>query len=506
MQVLWKNMRESLSSVLPISLIVLFLHFTIAPMPLGTLVLFATGTVLLVLGMGLFSMGSDLAMMSMGELVGAKLMHARNLWLLIIISLIIGVSVTIAEPDLQVLSKQVPAVPDLILIPVVAVGAGIFLVIGLLRILLQFRISWLFILSYAAVFTVAAFTAPDYLAVALDSGGVTTGPITVPFVLALGAGVSAVRGGKSVEEDSFGLCGLVSIGPIIAVVIMGMFFDPSATGFAFETVTSVSSLSQLIGLYLQGLRAFSKEVAIALSPIVIIFGVFQVVSMRLPKRQIIKIVVGLVYTLVGLSIFLTGVNIGFMPAGTLLGGTLASLPYNWILYPLSVLIGFFVVAAEPAVHVLNKQVEDITSGAISQKLMMTGLSFGVGFSLLLAMIRMISGISIWYFALPAYTIAMLLTFFVPQVFTAIAFDSGGVAAGTMAAAFLLPFATGVSETLGGNPLTDAFGIVGLVATLPLISIQVMGVIYKMKLKRAETAESMQVVDEAETRGQVVELR
>jgi hypothetical protein len=203
------------------------------------------------------------------------------------------------------------------------------------------------------------------------------------------------------------------------------------------------------------------------------------------------------------------VNIGFMPAGTVLGGRIAALPYNWILYPLSVLIGFFVVAAEPAVHVLNKQVEEITSGAISQKLMMTGLSFGVGVALLLAMIRMISGISIWVFALPAYLIAMVLTFFVPQVFTAIAFDSGGVASGTMAAAFLLPFATGVSETLGGNPLTDAFGIVGLVATLPLISIQVMGVIYKMKLKRAvaaEAAEAMHVVDTDETSSQVVELK
>lgn len=480
--------KESAQSVLPIGIIVLLLHVTIAPLPLGTLVLFLPGIVLLILGMSAFTLGADMAVMQMGELIGSKLTESRNLWLMVLVSFLLGVALTLAEPDLQVLTRQVPAVPDFVLATTVAFGVGIFLVIAMLRILFQVKISHLFVLLYALVFIVAAFTAPEYMGVAFDSGGVTTGPITVPFILALGAGVSAVRAGRSTEGDSFGLCALCSIGPVLAVLIMGVFYDPTGTGYAFETPATANSIGELVALYAGGLLGFFKEVCLILLPIVVFFGVFQIVRLRLPRSQLIRIGVGLIYILVGLTIFLTGVYIGFMPAGTYLGHAIASLPYNWILVPLGLVIGFFIVAAEPAVHILNKQIEDITSGAISRRIMMFALSIGVGVALVLAMIRVLSGIDIWYFLLPGYAIALLLTFFVPQIFTAIAFDSGGVAAGTMAAAFLLPFALGATDAVGGSMLMDAFGIVGMVAMMPLITVQVIGLIYQIKVRRAKAAE------------------
>jgi len=483
--------KESARSVLPIGIIVLLLHVTIAPLPTGTLVLFVPGIVLLILGMSAFTLGADIAVMPMGELIGSKLTESRNLWLMILISFLLGLALTLAEPDLQVLTRQVPAVPDFVLAATVAFGVGIFLVIAMLRILFQVRISYLFILTYTLIFIVAAFTAPEYMGVGFDSGGVTTGPITVPFILALGAGVSAVRAGRSTEEDSFGLCALCSIGPILAVLIMGAFYDPTGTGYAFETPATANSVGELAALYAAGLVGFFKEVCLILLPVIVFFGAFQIVRLRLPRSQLIRIGVGLVYILVGLTIFLTGVYIGFLPAGTYLGHAIASLPYNWILIPLGLLIGFFIVAAEPAVHILNKQIEDITNGAISRRVMMLALSIGVGIALALAMIRVLTSIDIWYFLLPGYAVALLLTFVVPEIFTAVAFDSGGVAAGTMAAAFLLPFALGATDAVGGPLLLDAFGIIGIVAMMPLITVQVIGLVYQIKVRRAQAAERKQ---------------
>ncbi len=490
-----EKLKESARSILPITVIILLLHFTLAPLPFGTLMLFLPAVVLLILGMSAFTLGADVAVMPMGELIGAKLTESRNLWLMILISFLLGLALTLAEPDLQVLTRQVPAVPAFVLASTVAFGVGIFLVLAMLRILFRVRISYLFILSYALIFIVAAFTAPEYMGVGFDAGGVTTGPITVPFILALGAGVSAVRAGRTTEEDSFGLCALCSIGPILAVLIMGIFFDPTGTGYAFETPATADSIQELVALYAGGLVGFFLEVCLILVPIIVFFGAFQVVNLKLPRGQLVRIGVGLVYILVGLTIFLTGVYIGFMPAGTYLGHAIASLPNNWILIPLGLVIGFFIVAAEPAVHILNKQIEDLTNGAISRRVMMLALSIGVGIALVLAMIRILTSIEIWYFLLPGYAIALLLTFFVPQIFTAIAFDSGGVAAGTMAAAFLLPFALGATDSVGGPLLLDAFGIIGIVAMMPLITVQVIGLVYQIKLRRAKAAERKQAARE-----------
>lgn len=485
---LTEKIWESTRSVFPISAIVFLLHFTIAPMPLGTVALFLSGTVLLILGMSVFTLGADQAMIPIGEHIGSGLTKSRKVWILIVGSFLLGALVTIAEPDLLVLSTQVPSVPDTVMILSVAAGVGLFLVVAMLRILFQIRLAYIFLSMYALVFLLAIFSPNGFLGVAFDAGGVTTGPITVPFILALGTGVSAVRGGKSAEEDSFGLCAVSSIGPVLSMLVLGLFFDPSGTGYAYETPDSVNSIGELISVYTGGFLSFFVEVAAALAPIFVIFLLYQAFKLRLPKTQLIKILIGIVYIVVGLTIFLVGVNIGFMPAGTFLGARIASLPYRWILIPLSMALGFFVVAAEPAVHILNKQVEDVTAGSISRRMMMTGMSLGVSGALALAMIRIMTGISLWYILLPGYILALGLTFFVPDVFTAIAFDSGGVASGTMTAAFLLPFSLGACKALGGDVMNDAFGIVALVAMMPLVTIQIMGLVYKIKLYRSRKAE------------------
>lgn len=488
------KIRESLNSVLPITLTVLILNFTIAPMPFGVRGLFLIGSVFLILGMGLFTLGADLAMMPMGEQIGAQLTKSKNFILLIGVSLAMGIMITIAEPDLQVLANQVASVPNMTLILAVAVGVGIFLVVALLRILFQWRLSYMLIGLYILVFVFGSFVPENYVSVAFDSGGVTTGPITVPFILALGIGISSVRGGKSSHDDSFGLVALCSVGPILAVMIMGMFFDTSSIDAGKSSIETIANLDQLFGQFEIGFPAYFKEVAIALSPIVASFLLFQIFALKLPKTQLIKMAVGVLYTYLGLVLFLTGVNVGFLPAGAYIGEYIGSLPYNWVLIPLGMIMGFFIVSAEPAVHVLNEQVEDISGGAISKAVMLLSLSIGIAISVGLAMLRILFGISIWYIILPGYLIAVTLTFFVPKIFTAIAFDSGGVASGPMTATFLLPFAMGACEAVGGNIFTDAFGVVALVAMTPLITIQTVGLIYRIKVRDTEDEEEEFIED------------
>lgn len=441
---LLEKIKESLSSVLPITIIVIILHYTITPMPKGLFMLFAIGAIMLIFGMGLFTLGADISMMPMGERIGAELTKSRKLWLLIIISFIMGFMITVAEPDLTVLAAQVPSIPDHIIIGTVAVGVGIFLVIAILRIVFQIKLSHMLIFFYVIIFIIAYFTPDNFVPVAFDSGGVTTGPITVPFIMALGLGVASVRGGKSAHDDSFGLVALCSVGPILAVMILGLLYKPSGS-YTDVVIAVVNSLSEAFGAFMHAFPEYFKDVAIALSPIVIAFIVFQIVFLKLPKSQLIKMAIGVIYTYVGLVIFLTGVNIGFLPAGNYIGHALGSLDNNWILIPIGMVMGFFIVAAEPAVHVLNKQVEDVTGGAISKRAMLFSLSSGVAISIGIAMVRILYGISIWYFLVPGYAIALILTFFVEPIFTGIAFDSGGVASGPMTATFMLPFAMGLEK-------------------------------------------------------------
>ena len=477
------KIKEAVSSVLPITCIVFLLSITITPMPVGTMLLFACGAVMLIIGMGLFSLGADMSMMLMGEGIGTMLSMSKKRCLMVCITFVIGFIITIAEPDLTVLAHQVPGIPDNTLIWTVAAGVGFFLVMALLRILFHWNLKYLLMLFYALVFILAYFSMDTFMAVAFDSGGVTTGPITVPFLMALGIGMANVTQ-KHAEEESFGIVALCSIGPILAVLLLGILYEPQGATYTPFEMAYVETSKDVIRIFLTELPHYMWEVSKALLPILCFFLLFQLISSYFYKRAIIKILVGALYTFLGLILFLCGVNVGFMPAGYFIGTQIAALSYNWILIPIGVLIGFFIVKAEPAVHVLTRQVEDISSGTISTKAMLYSLSIGVGISLGIAMLRILSGISIMVFLIPGYLTAIILSFFVPNVFTGIAFDSGGVASGPMTATFLLPFAMGACEQLGGNVLLDAFGIVAMVAMTPLLTIQILGLVMTKHKKTA----------------------
>lgn len=476
-----EKIKESLAAVLPVTAIVILLCITVTPMPLTTLSMFLVGAFLLIIGMGLFTLGADMAMMPIGEKVGVQLTKTNKLGLIALSCFVIGMIITIAEPDLSVLAGQTPGVPDMVLILCVAVGVGLFLVMAFLRSLFGWNLNRILIGCYIVVFALAFFVPRDFLAVAFDAGGVTTGPITVPFIMALGVGLASVgKNEKGGEENNFGLIALCSIGPILSVLILGMVYGSSGGSYTPLRIPEVSSTRELWLQFQPAFLEYAIEVASALAPILIFFVIFQIFFLKLRRVQLMRIIVGMIYTFIGLTLFLTGVNVGFMPAGYTLGTMLAGLDYSWILVPLGMLIGFFIVKAEPAVVVLNKQVEDITEGVISQKVMMTGLSIGMAISVGLAMLRVLTGLPLLYILIPGYVIALGLSFAVPKIFTSIAFDSGGVASGPMTATFLLPFAMGACDAVGGNILTDAFGIVAMVAMTPLIIIQIIGLLYRIR--------------------------
>ena len=428
--ILWEKLREALASVVPITVIVLILSFTVAPIPTETLLAFLIGAVMVILGIGLFSLGADTAMTPIGERVGAAMTRSRKLWVVAAVGFLIGVIVTVSEPDLQVLAQQVPGVPNATL-----VGA-----------------------------------------------------------VALGVGVASIRSDENAAQDSFGLVALCSVGPILAVMVLALIY-PGAGVYTPVEIPSVTDSRALWHLFQVELPAYLSEVAVCLAPIALFFAVFQAVSLKLKKKKVLKIVIGILYTYVGLVLFLTGANVGFMPAASYLSRQIAGLSFNWILIPIGMLMGWFIVQAEPAVHVLNKQVEEITSGAIPGKAMSTSLSIGVAVSIGLAMMRVMTGISIFWLVVPGYLAAIVMSFFVPKIFTAIAFDSGGVASGPMTATFLLPFAQGACEALGGNVVTDAFGVVAMVAMTPLLTIQMLGLLYQLKMKKAAQETPPAPVDE-----------
>ncbi len=475
---------ESLSAVLPISAIVLIISLVLVPMELGSVSLFTVGAVMLIIGMGFFQLGAEIAMTPIGEGIGVQISKTRKIVFVILVGFIMGAIITISEPDLAVLAEQVPSVPNLVLILTVAIGVGIFLAVAILRIRFQIDLSKLLIVLYALLIVGSFFVPKDFLAVAFDSGGVTTGPMTVPFIMALGVGLASIRSDKNAASDSFGLVALSSVGPILAVLILGLFFKPTEALYSGTIIENVATTQDVARVFILGIPRYAEEVLISLLPIVAVFVLFQLLTKRYQKRQIKRIAVGLIYTYIGLVLFLCGVNLGFAPIGSFLGERLASLKYNWILVPLGMLIGYFIVKAEPAIQVLNHQVENVTDGAISVKAMNRAMSLGVAISVGLAMLRVLVGIPIEWIIIPGYIIALVMSRFVPKMFVGIAFDSGGVASGPMTSTFLLPLSIGTCTALDGNLMTDAFGVVALVALTPLIAIQIMGIVYQIKTRKS----------------------
>ena len=473
------KMHESLSSVLPITMIVLILSIVLAPMGTGYMMMFLFGAVMLIIGMGLFQLGAEMSMSPLGEGIGVSLARSKKIALIGAATLLLGTLITIAEPDLRVLSDKVPSVDTWTLILTVAIGVGIFLALAVLRIMFKVDLSYLLI-GFYGVMLILAFVIPEtFRGVAFDSGGVTTGPITVPFIMALGVGISSIRTDKDASSDSFGLVALSSVGPILAVMLLGIFSGEGASGTTEEILANPTDMREVVLTFAQQIPHYALDVFISIIPIVFVFFLFQLLTKRYHKRQLLRCIFGFIYTYVGLVLFLCGVSVGFAPVGTMLGSEVA-VQNKWLLIPLGMLIGYFIVKAEPAIQILNKQVQSITNGTISAASMNACLQVGVSVAVGLAMLRVITGISILWIVIPAYIIALVMSRLVPKIFVGIAFDSGGVASGPMTSTFLLPLCIGACTTLGGNIMTDAFGAVALVALTPLIAIQIMGITFRIK--------------------------
>jgi hypothetical protein len=507
LKILSEKLKESFASVLPVTLIVLVLSFTpLVDFSLKQLVVFCICAVFLVIGIGLFNLGADLAMTPMGEHVGSGLTKSRKLLLLVSVCFVMGVLITVAEPDLSVLAEQVKnAVEPVLLIVTVGIGVGLFLLLAIMKVVWKKDLSTIIIFFYMALFMLGmlmlTFGKEQFVPLAFDSGGVTTGPITVPFIMALGVGVAGAIGGKRANENSFGLIALCSIGPIIALMGLVLFAKGNLT---YQLSPASYSIDASLGHnFFPTVGAVAKEVLVALGLIVAFFLALQFVALRLSKAKLVQMSFGICYTFVGLVIFLTAVTVGFMPVGFELGCNLAKMPRALVVS--GFIIGMVVVLAEPAVHVLNKQVEDITGGLVSKRSMLIALSVGVGLSIGLSMIRIIIGFPIIYYLIPGYFLSLALSFFVPKLYTAIAFDSGGVASGPLTSSFILPLAIGACSVIhdgGDSILSYAFGIVAMVAMTPLITIQVMGfraiaskkIKNRLMMRRIQDADDEQIID------------
>ncbi len=492
MSIFKDKILESLKSILPIGLIVLALSMTITPLSPANLLLFLIGVVFLVFGMSLFTMGAEMSMQPLGTKIGSSIGSSKKIWLIAFIAFVIGIIITIAEPDLQILATQVPDIkPSFLLIITVSIGVGIFLMFAVLRIIFKINLSIILVVFYVTALTLSFFVPDAFKPLAFDSGGVTTGPMTVPFIMSIGAGVSTARSGGK-RDDSFGLTALCSIGPIISVLTLGIITQAKMDSeYPVPETPVITDTREGILRYLadidSGILHYAKEVAIALLPIVVFTVIFQLATRAFSKTQIIRILIGVIYTFLGLAVFLTGANVGFMPMGIEMGKHLAGLGSGWLLVPVSMLLGFFIVKAEPSVYVLNKLVEEMTAGAISGRTTGLGLSVGVAAALGLSAVRILTQLPIVYILIPGYVIALVLCFFVPKIFVGISFDSGGVASGTMMSAFVLPLAIGACLTVNGGDasriMSDAFGCVAFVAMAPIIAIQTFGLIYNIKSRR-----------------------
>ena len=490
---IFASLKESLTSVLPIALIVLILSVTCVTLDAGVLVLFLFGTILLIAGMSFFTVGSGISMEPLGDGIGKSLTKRKKLLIPLFICLVLGFLITVSEPDLQVLAEQVPTIPNALLINFVGVGVGVFLGITFIRNKKGIPLRRLLVIFYAVVILIAFFAPREFIPTAFDSGGVTTGPITVPFIMALGAGLAASKKGKNIGEHSFGLVALCSVGPILSVLLLSIFYKPTPTTSVYEAV-DIHTTTEAFRQFAVALPHYAKEVAVAFLPIVGLFVLFQLLTRRYHIHNIVKMSLGFLYTYIGLVLFLTGANVGFMPAGRLIGAEIAGQSFKYLLIPIGMLMGYFVVAAEPAVHTLKRQVNEITNGAITQKAVATALSVGVSVSVGIAMLRVLTGIPIMPFLIGGYAVSLVISYFVPSIYTGIAFDSGGVASGPMTSTFMLPFAMGACEAIGGDVMTDAFGIVALIAMAPLITIQILGLYerrkHAYKVKKLHTELSM----------------
>ena len=501
MGVVLEKFKEVLYSVLPITILVLILNFTLTPIETGMLMRFLFGAVLIVVGLTIFLLGVDISIAPIGNVMGTTITKTNKLWVVAIAGVILGFFISIAEPDLHILAGQVDLVTGGLIsktsiVGAVSLGIAVMLAVGLIRIVYNYPLYKLLFILYSLILFIAIFVSPEFLAISFDASGATTGALTVPFILALALGVSKLKkDSKSSEKDSFGLVAIASTGAIIAVMLMGLLFRiEKITGTLEDRETVISaplrSVAELFSPFIQKLPLLAFESMVALLPILIIFLIFQKLSFKLSARSVRKILFGMMFTFLGLVLFLLGVNAGFMDVGSAVGKSIASLDNKAYLLAVGFILGFVTILAEPAVYVLTHQIEAVTSGYVKRKIVMMSLSVGVGLAVALSMIRIIvPGLQLWQYLLPGYILSCGMMFYVPELFVGMAFDSGGVASGPMTATFILAYAQGAAEAVeGANVLVDGFGMIAMVAMTPIIALQVLGLFYKLKSKKGEIEE------------------
>ena len=494
MNILFEKFKEVLVSVLPITLIVVILSFTLVPIDTPIMLRFLLGAFLIVVGLTIFLFGVDLGITPIGSLMGTHIAKSNKVSIVILSGLILGFFISVAEPDLHILAGQVALVSANVItkteiILCVSVGIALLLTVGFLRIIYNKSLSLLLTLIYGVILIVSFFSSQVFLAISFDASGATTGALTVPFILALALGISSLKKGKASEDDSFGLVGIASTGAILAVMIMSVLKGTKEISGSLDS--SLSASTAVILPFINKLPTILYEVVLALLPIVTIFIVFQVISFKLKKKPLKRIIKGLVYTLIGLVLFLTGVNAGFMDVGTLVGYNIASIDNKAVLIAIGALLGLVVILAEPAVYVLTKQIEDVTSGYLKRKVVLVALSLGVSLAVGLSMLRIIvPEIKLWHYLLPGYILAVVLSYLVPKLFVGMSFDSGGVSSGPMTATFILAFAQGAAESIeGANVLVDGFGLIAMVALMPIIALEILGLIFKIKTVKGGLSEN-----------------
>jgi len=481
--------KESARSILPFFAIIFILYLMFMQFNIWACLSIVIATVIMIIGMALFSVGVDMSTMKMGGYVGSHLSKSRKISFMLVLSFILGFIVTIAEPDLMVLAEQFTGVSSKwIILITVSAGTGIFLVLSTLRTLFRWNIKTILIISYAILFVLQLICNRGFVPLAYDCMGVTTGPISVPFIMSFGLGICAVRSGKNNQEDGFGLSALASTGPTIAVMLLSLFVGGNNGASNDAIINTVQTASEMGNRFGMGMISYLKEVFIVIIPIFLFFIIYNLIYLKLPKISILRIFIGLIYTYMGLVVFLCGVNAGYLSTANNLGFAMASSEYWWSIIPISLIIGCCLIFAEPAVHVLIKQVEDITEGVIRKKTILVSISIGVAIAVCMAVIRSLFAIDILWFIIPLIIIIIILSIFSPNLFASVAFDAGGIAAGSLSCSFVLPFIIGVCNNLAIDSMLYAFGTIGIISLMPIVVIEIMGIRYsiaKAKERRKE---------------------
>lgn len=489
MNIFNQKLKEVLASVVPIVVIVFILNFTVTPIAPSLFTRFLIGSVLIIFGLTVFLVGVDIGVTPLGSLIGTSLTKTDKLWIIAVSGLILGFFISIAEPGLLVLANQVSLVTsgeisNSSIVIVVSVGLAVLVAFGFVRVVFGIPLYKILTVSYFLIFLLSIFTSPEFLAIAFDASGATTGVLAVPFILALSMGIAVLnKDSKSAEKDSFGLVSIASIGAIMSVMILNILSKGNEFSESLEFSTVITD--SIWGPFFELLPGIAKESFIAILPLLMIFLIFQRISFKLERRAYKRILVGFGYTFLGLVVFLVGVNAGFMELGSMVGYNLASFENKWYVVIVGFIVGLVTILAEPAVHVLTQQIEDVTAGYVKKVAVLVPLSLGVGAAIALSVIRiLVPGIQLWHYLLPGYIIAIAMTYFVPKLFVGIAFDAGGVATGPMTATFILAFIQGVADAIeGASVMRDGFGMISMVALAPIITLQILGLIFKVKSKK-----------------------